>query len=288
MANDGWQRVAGGGNLVVVAACNNETIFNANLKRSPMIVEGVAPVHVEWNAPSAAVAYNRALDATNADIIIFAHQDVFLPRGWETVLFARIAELNEKRPNWVLLGSYGVDLSGTHYGPVWSSSIGYVIGRVAAEPVEVQSFDEHLIVMRRHPGLRFDENLPGFHLYGTDIVQIARHAGLGAYVMSLPLIHNDGFKEQLGSDYLEGYRYMKRKWRRTLPLVTPVAKISWHDLHLARSRWRNMRDLGTRRAMAVPMGVDPRIYASLCGWSDITHEPELNERRKRHEPFSEE
>jgi len=270
MANEGRRRVGAGCDLAVVAACNNESILNANLKRSPLIVEEGVPLHVEWNAPSAAAAYNRGLEATDADIVILAHQDVFLPHGWESVLFARIAELEKKDPSWALLGSYGIDRNGAHFGPVWSSSIGCILGRVATEPIEVQSFDEHLIVMRRHPGLKFDEDLPGFHLYGTDIVQIARRAGLGAYVMALPLIHNDGFKEQLGSDYLAGYRYMKRKWRAELPLVTSVAVISWHGLHLARSRWRNATSRMVRSERAAPVGVDPRIYASLCGWSDLT------------------
>ena len=38
----------------------------------------------------------------------------------------------------------------------------------------MQSFDELLIVLRRDSGLRFDEGLPGWHMYGTDIVQTAR------------------------------------------------------------------------------------------------------------------
>ena len=257
--------------LAVVAACNNDSILAANLKRSPIISELGVPLHVEWNAPSAASAYNKGLAATSADIVIFAHQDVFLPRGWETVLFTHIAQLDRRHPDWALLGSYGIDLNGAHFGPVWSSSIGSIIGRVPTEPVRVQSFDEHLFIMRRDAGLKFDEKLPGFHLYGTDIVQIARKAGRSAFTMPLPLIHNDGFKEQLGGDYLEGFRYMQKKWREDLPLVTPVAKISWHGLHLARSRWRNVRYRVARREVAAPVERDPRIYAALCGWSDITY-----------------
>lgn len=270
MSNNQPGRLGAGYGLAVVAACNNETILSSNLKRSPVIEEGRIPLHVEMNAPSAAIAYNRGLAKIDADIVVFAHQDVFLPRGWEDVLAARIAELNQKHPDWALLGSYGIGLDGAHYGPVWSSSIGSIIGRVAMGPVEVQSFDEHLIVMRRHPDVTFDEGLPGFHLYGTDIVQIARKAGLGAYAMSLPLVHNDGFKDQLLGDYIEAYHYMKSKWRAELPLVTSVTKISWHGLHLARSRWSNVKFRAARRVEAAPISVDPRVYASVCGWSELT------------------
>lgn len=258
------------GDIAIVAACNNEAILDANLRRSPLVAEGGAPLHTEWNAPSAAVAYNRGLTATNANLVVFAHQDVFLPKGWETVLAARIAEVEAIDPDWALIGSFGVGLSGAEFGPVWSSSIGCIIGRVPTEPMEVQSFDEHLFVMRRSAGIQFDEGLPGFHLYGTDIVQTARKAGLRSYAVSLPLIHNDGYKEQLGQDYTEGYRYMQAKWRDALPLVTPVCTISWHGLHLARSRWRNFKYRKARRVEASSVSIDPRIYASLCGWRDLT------------------
>lgn len=258
------------GDIAIVAACNNEAILNANLRQSPLITEGGVPLHAEWNAPSAAVAYNRGLKATTADLIVFSHQDVFLPHGWETVLAARIAEVEAIDPEWALIGSFGVGLSGAHFGPVWSSSIGCIIGRVPTEPMEVQSFDEHLFVMRRAAGIEFDEGLPGFHLYGTDIVQIARKAGRRSYAAPLPLIHNDGYKEQLGQDYTDCYRYMQAKWRDALPLLTPVSKISWHGLHLTRSRWRNFKYRKARRVEASPVSVDPRRYASLCGWNDLS------------------
>lgn len=256
--------------LTVVVACNNDGILRDNIKRSPMVCEAGVPLHVEWHAPSASIAYNRGLDATDAEIVIFAHQDVYLPKGWDGLLLARIAELEQRDPNWGLLGSYGYGLTDTFYGPVWSSSIGHILGRVPTEPVEVQSYDEHLIVMRRASGLRFDEALPGFHLYGTDIVQIARAAGHSAYVMALPLIHNDGYKDQLGDDYIAGYRFMQKKWRAKLPLWTSVAKLSWHGLHLARVRRINAKTQDVRQERALPMATDPRVYADLCGWTDLT------------------
>ena len=259
--------------LAVVVACNDDEILESNLMRSPMIALGGIPVHVERGAASAGIAYNRGLSATSAELVVFAHQDVYLPLGWETLLHARIAELQQSDPDWALLGSYGVDDTGAHYGPVWSSSIGSIIGRISPVPIAVQSFDEHLFVMRRSAGFAFDENLPGFHLYGTDIVQMVRKSGRGAYVMPLPLIHNDRFKGQLGNDYLEAFRYMQRKWKDVLPLVSPVAKISWHGLQLARSRWRNMRSRVSRREIAAPTECDPRVYADLCGWSDVTFHP---------------
>jgi hypothetical protein len=257
--------------FVVAAASNNTAILDANLRRSPAIADGVLPLHVEHNARSATLAYNAALDATDADVIIFTHHDVYLPRGWETLLKARIAEVERMDPKWAVLGAFGVANDGTTFGPVWSTSLGSIVGRVSAEPVAVQSFDELLIVLRRASGVRFDPALPGFHLYGTDVAQTARQRGLGAYVVPIPVVHNDGYKDQLDGAFGAAYRFIQRKWRADLPVRSPILTISSHGLHLVKTRLAILRDRANRRALAQPVEVDPRTYAALCGWNDLTY-----------------
>lgn len=256
-------------NFVVACASNSDTILNANLAQSPLFATGT-PLHLERNAPSAAIAYNRALDATTQGIVVFAHHDVYLPKGWETVLAARLAEVQAMDPDWALFGSFGVGLDSAHIGPVWSSSLGQIVGRVPMRPTQVQAFDELLIVLRRASGLRFDHTAPGWHMYGTDIVQTARARGLRAYAGALPTLHNDRYHESLQSDFVECYRYMQRKWRADLPLRTPIVKISRSGLHLYRDRWRNRRSADFRANMSVGVDHTPQRLAALCGWSDLT------------------
>jgi hypothetical protein len=162
-----------------------------------------------------------------------------------------------------------VGLDHSHIGPVWSSSLGQIVGRVPMVPARVQSFDELLIVMRRDAGLRWDEDLPGWHMHGTDIVQIARAAGRAAYAGGLPCIHNDGFHESLGPDYRECYRHMQRKWRGDLPLRTPITKISRSGLHLMRDLRAAARSAAYRRGMAVANHTPPEVLAERCGWSSL-------------------
>ncbi|MCL4188778.1 MAG: hypothetical protein KJZ85_14320 [Rhodobacteraceae bacterium] len=262
----GWAE----GGIVIAAASHDAAILEANLARSPCIAGGGVGLHVEHGAPSAAVAYNRALDATSAPVVVFAHHDVYLPHGWEDLLAARLATLARHDPGWAVAGAYGVGLDGTGWGPVWSTSLGHVVGRVGLQPVPVQSVDELLIVLRRDSGLRFDPALPGFHLYGTDIVQSARAAGRGAWALALPLVHNDGYKDRLGPDFAQGFRHLQRKWRRRLPVRTPVITIAWHGLHLARAAWRNRRSRPVRQALAADTATDPAAWAAACGWSDLT------------------
>jgi hypothetical protein len=256
--------------IAVAVVSNNKGILDANLRRSPMIESGNVPLHVETGAPSASIGYNRLLDSTDADVVIFAHQDVYFPLGWDALLRHRIAELAEHDPDWALLGTYGIDLNVDGYGPVWATSLGSIVGKVSITPVQVQSYDELVIIMRKSKGVRFDENLPHFHMYGTDIVQIAEAAGLKSYAMSLPVVHNDRFHHQLDEHFAAGYHYVRRKWRSKLPLWSPVLKVAWHGLHLARVRRQNVASHEVRLGMASSPDIDPRVYAAYCGWNDLT------------------
>ena len=254
--------------FVIACASHSEAILQANLARSPCLSD--IPLHVERDAPSAATACNRALDATRAEVVIFAHHDVFLPQGWDRLLAARLEEVQAADPDWALYGAFGVGLDAAHIGPVWSSSLGQIVGRVSLRPVEVQSYDELLIILRRSSGLRFDEGLPGWHLYGTDIVTQARARGLHAWAGSLPCIHNDRYHEALGPDFTECYRALQRKWRDRLPLRSPITKISRSGLHLLRDRWRARKSTPDREAMAVGTDTPPEVLAARCGWSDLS------------------
>lgn len=251
--------------LSIVVASNDQECLQRNLMASELIARHDVPVHVERGAPSAAIAYNRGLDATSGDYVIFAHQDVWFPPGWQAGLAAAIAALDAQDPDWALLAPFGMSPEGEHRGDVWSTSQSARVGRPVTEPLSVQSFDELVIVLRRSSGVRFDEGLPLYHLYGTDIVQIARAAGRGAYVAHLPLVHNDGFHARLGADFGAGYHYVRRKWKAALPLRTPVVKIRWHGLDLALYRLRAARSIKRRHAMAGDAGADPRVYARVCG-----------------------
>jgi glycosyltransferase involved in cell wall biosynthesis len=251
----------------IICASHSDAILDANLGRSPCL--STIPLHVERGAPSASIAYNRGLDATTAPILIFAHHDVYLPPGWDRVLTDRLAELNATDPNWALFGTFGVGLDAAHIGPVWSSSIGQIVGRVPLTPAPVQSFDELLIILRRDSGVRWDDQLPGWHMYGTDIVTTARTMGRTAYAGSLPCIHNDRYHDALGDDYRACYRYMQRKWAGHLPLRTPITKISRSGLHL----WRDLRaarkSASFRKGMAVGTDTAVETLAERCGWASL-------------------
>lgn len=265
-ATDSGMDVAG--RIAVVVASHSEKTLAANLGRSPLLAR--VPLHVERDAPSAAIAYNRALDATTAGIVVFAHHDVFLPLGWDRLLMRRVAEVQAIDPDWAVLAAYGIGLDADSCGPVWSSSLGMIVGRVPLQPAPVQSCDEMLIVLRRSSGLRFDEALPGWHMYGTDIVQMARKAGKGAWAAPLPCIHNDRSHGVLGPDFDEACAFMERKWAGSLPIQTPVTTIGRSALSRLRHRWHRRKHLPLIESLSIGTDHAPEDLAALCGWSDLT------------------
>ena len=253
--------------LCVIALVNDETCLARNLLASDLVAKHGVPLEIKRGAASAGIGYNAGLDATTAAYVIFAHQDVYFPPDWHQHLSDAIAMVEKTDPNWAILAPFGICAeTHAHIGDVWSSGVGRRIGAAVDKPTPVQTVDELVIVVRRSSGLRFDAALPGYHLYGTDLVQMAQAAGQGAYVASLPVVHNDTFKAALGSDFTECYRYIRRKWQAVLPLRTPVLWVTRLGFGLGFYRLRAWRALAARRAMAVDTDVSPRVYAQRCGW----------------------
>jgi len=255
--------------LCVIALVNDDASLAHNLETSDLLTRQGVPLHIERGAASASIGYNAGLDATTAGIVVLAHQDVYFPPGWHVHLARAIADVERIDPDWAVLAPFGMCAeTDAHIGDVWSTGISRRVGERVSAPRAVQSVDELVIVLRRASGLRFDPALPRYHLYGTDLVQMAWAAGKGAYVAAMPVVHNDDFKAALGADFTESYAFVRRKWRAMLPLRTPVLWVTKRGFGLLRYRFRAWRGLSKRRALAGDTAVSPKVYAVQCGWED--------------------
>ncbi len=252
--------------FVVIALVNNDKTLMENLMRSPMIASGEVKVHVIRDAISASKAYNEAIEEFPGEIKIFAHQDIYFPGNWLDNLKLSIRELNLMDAAWVWLAPFGVSNQNIHVGEVWSSSLGGIIGAKPNGFVEAQSFDEMTLILNADSDSRFDERLPGFHLFGTDIVCTAKANGKKCYISDLPLVHNDSFHKQLGADFVECYLFMLRKWFRELPIRTPVLWIDWVGWSLCIQRLKMWKSIEKRRSIALNTDLDPQEIAQKCNW----------------------
>lgn len=214
--------------VTFAAAVNNREILRANLLASPVIASGQFPLVIEYDPPSASRAYNCLLDRMATELVVFAHQDVYFPAGWEEGLLRAIDELEQSGANWGVLGLLGLDSGGALLGEIWDCS--GRIGQRKDAAMRAVAIDELAIILRSNSGLRFDPALPGFHLYAADILLTARKLGLETYVIDCPVVHNCPKHGQLDRSWDRAYHHMRRKWGSVLPIPTltmPITRTGW-------------------------------------------------------------
>jgi len=211
----------------LVVAVNNDTVLKQTLLSSPAIDSG-CQVILKRNFPSAGMAYNSGIAEARNEIIVFAHQDIYLPESWKLELESALSELAVRDPNWGALGPCGVGTKppSDFAGYCYSTGLRGIVGQPFAGPVEVQSLDEIVLVIRRSSGILFDEALPGFHLYGTDLCQLAKRRHLKSYAVPAFCIHNTNGIKSFPTDFWRGYLYLRRKWPENLPIRTCCTQIT--------------------------------------------------------------
>lgn len=248
-------------------ASNSDAVLNANLLASPdLAASGTRPL-IQRGFLSATMAYNACIESFDENRpMLLIHQDVYLPDGWLGKLTQAMAWLDEHDPRWTVLGIIGRDGAGEMRGRAWSNGIGREVGYTIEAPQRVATVDELVIVLRGGSGLRFDEQLPGFHLYGTDIVLTAMERGRTAYVFDGPVIHNSLPVKALDKNYEAAYRYMQRKWWHRLPIQTLIVPITESLWPIRRQRWRVTRERLTGRRFPTERHPDPARLARELGY----------------------
>ncbi len=180
----------------IITCVNDFEVYNANIKDGVYAPRTqLLPVDNTDNSMSVAKALNVGIERAVHEIVVCCHQDVLFPAGWVDTLHRQIMEVG---PEFGVLGTFGVDVVGQYAGNIKDPHNNPKLGDL---PCEAQSLDEHCLVIRKSSGLRFDEELGGFHMYGADICLEATFLGLKNYVVDAWLEHlsggkvDDGFRE---------------------------------------------------------------------------------------------
>jgi hypothetical protein len=162
------------------------------------------------NRYSAPQALNLGAARARGEVLVFLHQDVLLPEGWFDRLADQIRTVEQYFGSWGVLGVFGVSLWGWMVGHVQDPHGHRKWGRL---PCRVQSLDEVCLMIRRDSGLRFDEELGGFHFYGADLCLQAQQRGTHCYAVDACLQHLSGGR--VDGPFWEVARRFEAKWRRT-------------------------------------------------------------------------
>jgi hypothetical protein len=209
-----------------VVAVNGREVLEKNFLASPGLCEfSRNQILLQEGFLSASKAYNDALDRSENDLIVFLHQDIILPKSWLPQLDRALTWLEAHDPNWGVIGCYGETRNDGGRGHVYSSGRG-ILGTPFERPVPIQTLDEIVLIFRKSSGLRFDESLPHFHLYGTDICLRALTMGRTSYAISAFCIHNTTQPLVLPPKFYESWRYIRRTWENNLPIQTTCVRIT--------------------------------------------------------------
>lgn len=172
-------------------------------------------LYLDNGGPDQCGAYrglNALLNAARGHYVILCHQDVRLLDDGIDTLDRRLAELDERDPNWALAGNAG----------------GVVPGRLAFRitdphgtdrhsgdlPVKVMSLDENFIVVKRSARIGCSADLEGFHFYGADLCLNADIAGYSAWVIDFHLHHLSGGNKN--TDFFAVEEAFRDKWSHAL------------------------------------------------------------------------
>jgi hypothetical protein len=212
--------------ITFVTASNDRGILASNFLASPCLASGCPhQVLIQEGFPSASLAYNDAIDRSENDLIVFAHQDILFATNWIDDLRLALAQLDESDPSWGVLGCYGETLHDNGRGYILSGAQG-ILGKPFRQPEPVQTLDEIVLILRKSSGMRFDESLPHFHFYGADMSLQAAQQKRGVYVIPAFCVHNTSQQLALPVEFYECYSHFRLKWQDWLPIQTTVIRIT--------------------------------------------------------------
>ena len=225
--------------FLFVSAVSNFDIVRERLLTSPCLAAGKQPLVLRWNALSAAQAFNDVMDSRPAqDWVVWVHQDVVLPEGWDALFGQAIAHAERQWGRLSVVGAYGVIGAGAqavHAGHVLDR--GHVLRGAAPLPSLVDSLDELLVAVRSDSGLRMDPAL-GWDFYATDLVLQAQAAGLQAAAVDAFCEHwsntpqHPPLPRPTAQRIARSGAVFEAKWEQKLPITTTCAAISRRgDVH---------------------------------------------------------
>ncbi len=226
--------------LSFVTCASNLAVLGQRLLASPCLQPGGLPLAVHFNAASAAAGFNASLVAANSQVdpggvsrwLVWVHQDVFLPAGWDERFAQAITQAMVRWPRLAVAGIYGIAGAAAR-----AQRAGHVLDRgvllrePAELPCQVDSLDELLFAVRVNSGLQLDAAL-GFDFYATDLVLQTQAQGWQCVVVDALCEHWSGTAASgavpaaVVARIAASAAVFERKWVHQLPITTPCFEIA--------------------------------------------------------------
>jgi hypothetical protein len=155
------------------------------------------------------------MEAQGYEIGVLCHQDVFFRSAWLNTMREQIELLPE---SWIVAGIIGKDMEGKICGKMQDMRMPMAFNTSHWEPRPASCFDEVVIIVRLNQGFRFDEDLPGFDLYGTLAVCQAWEMERSAWIVSAFVEHycTRSFDWFPGREFEDSFLWLHKRFSRTV------------------------------------------------------------------------
>ena len=203
--------------ISVVCAVNQEWQYSQNLAMSPGLKEIGSNIVKVYGAQSASQAFQKGLEQTDSDYILFVHQDVYLPRNSGYLLSSYLDSIPDSAKSSVLLGFVGLAACSLDSPEISGGNIkGLVVDRMQSisggPSSSACSIDELGVVLHRDSIYSIDHSL-GWHLWATDLCLQALHSNANQTprILSVPIMHNSLLLD-LPPEWSQSAAKLAEKW----------------------------------------------------------------------------
>lgn len=224
---------------VIAAVYKDQAVLQSTLLRSPAL-KSAQQVIVKEGFATVAHAYEAAARECEAEIMVFAHPDAYLPEAWRLSFERSLAWLDKHDPHWGVIGLFGATREGQGRGFIYSTGLERFVGTPFAVPAEVRVLYEFVFAMRRNSGLSFDTAIPNaqFQLGTTDLCLQAERQARRCYAIPCFALHNSNAWKYMPFSFWKTYLYIRKKWRTSLPLNTTYTTVTSNCLPMIKGTVR--------------------------------------------------
>jgi len=140
-------------------------------------------------------ALNCGLNVCNSENVILCHQDLLVPNDWLNRIRKNIQQLEVDKVDWGVIGPAGITMNHIPHYYLLDNSMKKMHEHDKFRN-EVFCLDELCMIIKKSSGLKFDEQLDGFHFYGLDLCTSALKKGLRNFAIDAWCCHNSGDGKQ--------------------------------------------------------------------------------------------
>lgn len=172
------------------------------------------------------------MEGEDADIGVLAHQDMYFRQGWIDQMRNQISRLPK---SWIVAGIIGKDMKGKICGRLHDMRMPLHFSTNHEFPHLASCFDECCIIVNLKKGFRFDEDIPGFDLYGTLCVLQAKEMGGTAWIINAFAEHYcmRPFTWYPGKDFEDCYKWIHKRFPNADRIDTTVIGVEKKEEELA-------------------------------------------------------